>query len=131
MPFNYSKVGNDSTDGSEDTLEEQHKHVIRTRRSKFARVCGCFAVLRWPVVLLLLSTILICELSILYKQTAAMPIGGEINKLVPYCMLYHNTQDWNCGLLIFRSLTATQNLPCRRALRLGSQNPRIYQRHQN
>ncbi|EAT76501.2 hypothetical protein SNOG_16129 [Parastagonospora nodorum SN15] len=41
-------------------------------------------MLRWPAALFILIVILTCELSILRRQPPSLPIGGEINGLVPH-----------------------------------------------
>jgi hypothetical protein len=80
MPFGYAKVEN-----SDDSLGGQSSHAERGRRTWWTTTLDRFAVLRWPVTLFLLLAVLVCEISILRKQPPSLPIGGEVNGIVPHC----------------------------------------------
>ncbi|KAF2030395.1 hypothetical protein EK21DRAFT_65519 [Setomelanomma holmii] len=83
MPFNYAKLDNDSLGNSDDTLEQQQSYIEHGRSERGAASFDRFSNSCWPLAFLLLSAILVSEISILYKQPSPLKIGGEINNLVP------------------------------------------------
>jgi hypothetical protein len=85
MTFGYAKVDDDSRDHDEHNLDEHQARLIRGRSTIWTKTLAKFKMLRWPVTVFMLVTILTCELSILRKQPPSLPIGGEINGLVPHC----------------------------------------------
>jgi hypothetical protein len=87
MPFNYAKINRESTEHSEESLMQAQIHIERGRSTMWTKTLDKVTVLRWPMAFLLLSAILVCEMSILHKQPTTQPIGGELNGLVPHCKL--------------------------------------------
>jgi hypothetical protein len=85
MPFKYTKIHNGSVVQSDDTLELQQSDAERGRSTLWTKTSERFKVFRWPVTLVSLFVILMCELAILRKQHLPLSISGEINGLVPSC----------------------------------------------
>ncbi|KAH7091928.1 hypothetical protein FB567DRAFT_226804 [Paraphoma chrysanthemicola] len=82
MPWHYAKIDSGNVGHSDGMLEQQQKHTERGR-SKWLATLDRFGIVRWPLVLLFLFAILMCEISILQRQPKSLQIGGEINGLVP------------------------------------------------
>ncbi|KAH8724167.1 hypothetical protein GQ44DRAFT_740603 [Phaeosphaeriaceae sp. PMI808] len=72
MPFNYKRVESQIVEHVDQVFEHEETHDERYLRS-----------LRWPTAFFLLFAVLACELSTLNKQPISLPIGAELNKLVP------------------------------------------------
>jgi hypothetical protein len=85
MPCNYSKIDASGVAQNEDTLEQQQNHAERGRLTMWAKTMDSLRRLRWAVAFVLLFAILVCEISILREQRTSLPIGGEVNGLVPHC----------------------------------------------
>jgi hypothetical protein len=83
MPFNYGKVGSESS-----TDDEQQMHPGPGRVTFWTRICDTTRWLRWPFAFFFLIIILIAEISILNRQPVSLPIGAEINGIVPHCKSY-------------------------------------------
>lgn len=82
-PFSYAKVSSKSS--QDQSLEQQETHPGPNQTSKWRKTVKMFRALRWPLSCFLLSSILVCEVSILHAQPASLQIGGDINGLVPTC----------------------------------------------
>jgi hypothetical protein len=87
MLFNYAKIDSLSGEHIRDSFEQSQTHAERGRSTMWTKICDKLQVLRWPTTFFLLFIIVVCEISILRKQTTSLPIGAEVNGLVPHCML--------------------------------------------
>jgi hypothetical protein len=85
MFFSYAKIESLSGKFSQDTLEESQTHAERGRSTMWTRVLDTLQVLRWPTTFVLLFIVIVCEIFILHKQLISLPIGAELNGLVPHC----------------------------------------------
>ncbi|KAF3010009.1 hypothetical protein E8E13_011405 [Curvularia kusanoi] len=74
MPFKYGQIRSENDD-------EQHPGPGRI--TFWSRVCDVTRKLQWPSIFLLLLVILSAQIQILHRQPASMPIGSDINSLVP------------------------------------------------
>ncbi|KAL1655456.1 hypothetical protein SLS61_001920 [Didymella pomorum] len=79
MPFKYGKVSDESS-----TDDESQTYPGPGRVTSWIRLCNFAFKLRWPSTLFLLFVILAAQVQILHRQPAAMPVGGEINGIVPH-----------------------------------------------
>ncbi|KAF1924090.1 uncharacterized protein M421DRAFT_95647 [Didymella exigua CBS 183.55] len=78
MAFRYGKVGNESSTDDESQIRPGPSHV-----TFWSRVYCIALKLRWPSTSLLLLVILAAQVQILHRQPTSLPVGGEINGLVP------------------------------------------------
>ena len=86
MSFRYGKVNNESS-----TDDESQTHSGPSGTSLWTRVCDVTLKLRWPSTFFLLLVILAAQVQILHRQPAFLPVGGEINGLVPTCTHWHQS----------------------------------------
>jgi hypothetical protein len=82
MPFNYSKIESRKAKINQDDLEGLPEQV---RSTMWSKAYDKLQYLRWPTAFLLLLSILVCQILIFRSQSASMPIGGELNGLLPQC----------------------------------------------
>lgn len=88
LPFRYGKVSNESS-----ADDESQTHPGPGRVTFWSRMCGVALKLRWPSTFFLLLVILAAQVQILHRQPTTMPVGGEINGIVPNCTPH---QETNC-----------------------------------
>ncbi|KAJ4370254.1 hypothetical protein N0V86_008991 [Didymella sp. IMI 355093] len=79
MSFRYGKVSNESS-----TDDESQTHPGPGRVTFWSRICDTTLKLRWPCTFFLLLVILAVQVQILHRQPIAMPVGGEMNGIVPH-----------------------------------------------
>lgn len=84
--FQYGKVSNESS-----TDDESQANPGPGRITFWTRVCDIALKLRWPSTFALLLVILAAQVQMLHRQPISIPIGGEINGLVPICTHCHAT----------------------------------------
>ena len=82
-------------------------------------------MLRWPTAFFLLSIILIFQMSILHKQPVSLPIGGELNGLVPHCKLLTRENYSTYTTVDFGPLTCEKSRKSRRSFAQTSATPPI------
>jgi hypothetical protein len=80
MPFRYGKVSNESS-----TDDESQTHPGPGRVTFWSRICDTTRKLRWPCTFFLLLVSLAVQVQILHRQPIAMPVGSEMNGIVPHC----------------------------------------------
>lgn len=99
MPFPYSKVVPESAE-HDDSDTESAPFEENFRSSTFwTRLLSKIKALKWTVVFLLLCANLLCELSVLRRQPSILPIGAELNGLVPRCMVTTTQAFWGVSLI--------------------------------
>lgn len=86
MPFPYSNIRTESAEQDHDDTETAPIGDEPRRSTFWTRLFNKIRALKWPMTFLLLFSILLCELSVLRRQPPILPIGAEINGLVPHCM---------------------------------------------
>lgn len=80
IPFKYGKVSNKSSIDN-----EAQTHPGPCRVTLWSRMCDIMLKLRWASTFFLLLVILAAQVQILHRQPTTMPVGGEINGIVPSC----------------------------------------------
>lgn len=124
MPFKYGKVSNESS-----IDDESQTHPGSGRVTFWSRVCNFALKLRWPSTLFLLLVILAAQVQVLHRQPAVMPVGGEINGIVPHCT---PPQESFCELkLTQHSRHIPKEVPKRHALQLRPQDARLNGHHES
>jgi hypothetical protein len=84
MPlFNYAKVSDEGS--QDDTLEQQPMYRGPERHGWWRKIVAKVRALHWPVLFFLLLAVLMCEISILRKQSTPMQLGDERNGIIPSC----------------------------------------------
>jgi hypothetical protein len=104
MLFNYTKIESLSGKYSQDSLEQSQTHAERGRSTIWTKLCDNLQVLRWPTTFFLLSVITVCEICTLRKQTISLPIGAELNGLVPHCTLSAHRSHGICLMARYLNL---------------------------
>jgi hypothetical protein len=128
MPFNYSKIGARKAKSNQDDPGESQEHG---RSKMWSKAYDKLQHLRWPFAFLLLLSILICQILIFRMQPVLIPIGGELNGLVPHCKLVIcEAQLYWLGRLTSESLARAENFPRRRAVRIRPQDHGVSERDQ-
>jgi hypothetical protein len=123
-PFKYGKVSDESS-----TDDESQTYPGPGRVTSWIRLCNFAFKLRWPSTLFLLFVILAAQVQILHRQPAAMPVGGEINGIVPHCTPPQNLIRE--PKLIQDSRHIPKEVPQRHALQLRPQNTRLNGHHKS
>jgi hypothetical protein len=84
MPFEYSKIEGRNAKINQADLEGLPE---QGRSTMWSKAYDMLQYLRWPSAFFVLLSILVCQILIFRSQPASMPIGGELNGLIPHCKL--------------------------------------------